>query len=203
MSRRGIVVASMGVVALACWCSGAMGKYATDTPDMPGPELRLSARSGIASALEETRAQEIGMTGSLGLGFDCIPMGPAGSRSGRAAILEAGNGRSDAAAPASIPPPTVFAFGAPFPNPVERGTTLSFDLPVSSRVTIETFDLGGRRVAAARPEELGAGRYQRTWNGMDDAGRALPRGIYLVRMQATRPDGHLGLSAVRKLLLLR
>jgi hypothetical protein len=203
MSRRRIVVAGIGLVALAAWVGGAMGKYASDDPEAAGRDFRLSERSGVASALDESQASGIRVTGSLGTGFDCRPMAPPAAAAGKNQLLTRAGERSESDAAPAVALPTAFAFGAARPNPVDRATTLSFDLPVASLVTLETFDLRGRRVIAAQAEELGPGRYQRTWKGLDDGGRALAPGVYLVRIEATALDGRPGLRAVRKLMLLR
>ena len=44
-----------------------------------------------------------------------------------------------------------------FPNPVRVTTTLSFDLPAATSLTIQIFDVAGRRVLAATSAPLHAG----------------------------------------------
>jgi flagellar hook assembly protein FlgD len=46
-------------------------------------------------------------------------------------------------------------------------------------------------------EELLAGRHQRSWDGRDNFGAAVPAGVYLVRLQA---GGH---ASARRLVLVR
>jgi flagellar hook assembly protein FlgD len=59
------------------------------------------------------------------------------------------------------------------------------------------YDLAGRLVRRLLDEERLAGAFSARWDGHDDAGRALPSGIYLARLTA---DGH---ESVRKLALAR
>ena len=59
------------------------------------------------------------------------------------------------------------------------------------------YDVGGRLVRALADGAQTAGRKSVRWDGRDDQGRALPAGMYLVRMQAT------GFAQMRKLVLTR
>jgi hypothetical protein len=83
------------------------------------------------------------------------------------------------------------------PNPFNPRTTIAFDLPRPAHTRLSIVDLRGRHVATVADRSLDAGRHEVTWAGLDDAGRAMPSGPYLCRLQA---DGH---EAVTKLLLLR
>ena len=84
------------------------------------------------------------------------------------------------------------------PNPFNPATAISFSLPAAARATLTVHDAQGRQVRrlladAARP----AGRQQVIWDGRDDAGHALPSGLYLARVTA------LGRSEAGKLVLLK
>jgi hypothetical protein len=59
------------------------------------------------------------------------------------------------------------------------------------------YDAGGRRVRTLIHGPLDAGPQQVAWTGLDDAGRALPPGIFFVRIRADE------YSAARRVLLLR
>ncbi|MEZ4652827.1 MAG: FlgD immunoglobulin-like domain containing protein [Candidatus Eisenbacteria bacterium] len=44
-------------------------------------------------------------------------------------------------------------------------------------------DTAGRRVAALQRDAVyGAGSHRLTWDGVDEAGRALPTGVYYIRV---------------------
>ena len=105
-------------------------------------------------------------------------------------------------APARLPPagkgPPAIAFAAHpiFPNPARTQCQIAFDLPLQSRVSIDVFDITGRRVAQlAEGRAFEAGRQSLAWDLMDRHGRRVPAGIYLVRVEAGR-DRAVGRVAV-------
>ncbi|HPF71140.1 MAG TPA: FlgD immunoglobulin-like domain containing protein, partial [Candidatus Krumholzibacteria bacterium] len=90
-----------------------------------------------------------------------------------------GLGLSDAGPPAVAAAPGVIAS----PNPFNPKTLLSFGVERAGPVRVEIFDVAGRRVRRL-DLQLPAGPAAVPWLGNDDGGRALPSGVYLVRMQA-------------------
>jgi hypothetical protein len=64
-----------------------------------------------------------------------------------------------------------------YPNPFNPTTTLHFELPKTSPVTIDIFDILGRRVAQALNTTLHAGTHQFIFDGSN-----LSSGTYLVRL---------------------
>ena len=83
------------------------------------------------------------------------------------------------ATPVSIP--TVLRFDAPRPNPMTSEAWFGFDLPRGAPVSLEIFDLAGRRVATLVSGERGAGHYQMRWSGMNESGGRVKAGLYFVR----------------------
>lgn len=73
---------------------------------------------------------------------------------------------------------------AVFPNPFNPRTSVSFELAVGGFVRAEVFDLAGRRVSVLAAGDFPAGAHTLPWLGADDAGRALPSGAYMLRLQA-------------------
>lgn len=84
-----------------------------------------------------------------------------------------------------------------FPNPFNPSTTVAFDLPRAGVVTIEVFDLAGRRVRSLLDESLEAGLHSVTWNGRDDRGVGVGSGVYLVKL--VTPAG----TVSRQVLMLK
>lgn len=68
-----------------------------------------------------------------------------------------------------------------WPNPFNPVTTVAFSLPRDGDVTVEVLDLQGRRLRALATGHRSAGEHRVTWDGRDDAGRAVASGVYLVR----------------------
>ena len=66
-----------------------------------------------------------------------------------------------------------------YPNPFNPTTVISYDLPTGSDVTLEVFDMLGRRVAVLVDQHMEAGRHETTW----DATR-VSSGVYIYKLQA-------------------
>jgi len=77
--------------------------------------------------------------------------------------------------------PAEFAFHSPFPNPFNPTTTFSFDLPTSSQVRLDVFDISGRIVGAhsRAPLQYTPGTHHITLNASD-----LSSGVYVYRFEA-------------------
>ncbi len=96
----------------------------------------------------------------------------------------------------AIPAPAGFALEQNQPNPFGEGTQIRFALPVRSEVTLEVFDLNGRRVRTLSQRVWPAGQHAVDWYGNDELGRRVEPGIYLYRLSAGP------FRASRKLILL-
>lgn len=83
------------------------------------------------------------------------------------------------------------------PNPFNPSTTITYQVPVTAHVTLTIFNILGQQITTLVSDELAAGRYSVTWDGVDAAGRQVPSGIYFYRMQAG------DFSHVRKLVVLK
>lgn len=90
-----------------------------------------------------------------------------------------------------------FHFYPTSPNPVRARSRASFDLPRASRVALSLFDVSGRAVHRWDFGVLPAGRQERTWSAADEGGRALPSGVYFLRLDTERE------RASHKVLVLR
>jgi len=65
-----------------------------------------------------------------------------------------------------------------FPNPFNPRTTIKYQIPELSIVTLKLFDVLGNEMITLVNEEKQAGNYQLTWNA-----ESLPSGIYFYRIQ--------------------
>jgi hypothetical protein len=108
------------------------------------------------------------------------------------------------------PPPGVpeaLVLENPFPNPLRPGegaATLRFALPAGAggslgpaQAELRVLDIRGRVVRVLADEELDPGEHERTWDGLDADGRAVPSGVYAVLLESG------GSRALRKLVVVR
>ena len=71
-----------------------------------------------------------------------------------------------------------------YPNPFNPITTLRYDLPENSLVTITIYDMLGRRVKTLINQAQDAGFKSVVWNATNDYGKQVSAGIYLYQIQA-------------------
>jgi len=83
-----------------------------------------------------------------------------------------------------------------FPNPFNSVTHLPFSLDTSGQVTLEIYDVTGRKIKTLAKGFLTQGDIL-TWNGMDDSGRQVASGVYIYRIRFR--DHRLA----RKMILIR
>jgi hypothetical protein len=84
-----------------------------------------------------------------------------------------------------------------YPNPFNPRTTIRFEMAVAGTVGLKVVDPAGRAVRSLLCGELPAGRHEVDWNGIDDEGRAVAAGVYLVVLDT--PQGRrIGKVAVLK-----
>jgi hypothetical protein len=100
--------------------------------------------------------------------------------------------------PPPVLPPPIVTFSPPYPSPAPGAVHLTYHLPLAATVTIEIFDLRGRKVRALLPPTPEAAlSHDHVWDGLDDAGRAAPAGLYIARLSAD------GAVRERRIALLR
>ncbi|MBD3403353.1 T9SS type A sorting domain-containing protein, partial [candidate division GN15 bacterium] len=75
-----------------------------------------------------------------------------------------------------------FALHQNYPNPFNPSTQISFTLPVRTEVTLEIFNILGRRVTTLVDDTRPAGTYTVEWNGADTDGNPVATGIYFYRL---------------------
>ncbi len=166
---------------------------ANTEPDLAGYEIHRGSTDGFVPS-PATLVATIGTNGYTDGGY------APGDRYKVAAFDRHGNVSAFAAlAPVSGvgDDPTRVAFAAPRPNPFTGRTTVALALPRAMTVSVRVYDVAGRLVRTIVDGELPAGERNLAWDGSDDRGAPLARGIYLVRV--VTPDG----VQTRKVMLVR
>ncbi|MCH8838773.1 MAG: leucine-rich repeat domain-containing protein, partial [Candidatus Marinimicrobia bacterium] len=80
--------------------------------------------------------------------------------------------------------PETFAVHQNYPNPFNPSTTIRFDLPEATEVSLVVYDILGHEINRLHHGWLSAGGYSIIWKGQDSAGRYVPSGIYIARLTA-------------------
>jgi hypothetical protein len=69
------------------------------------------------------------------------------------------------------------------PNPMQGSTTIKYSLPFSAKVTIEVYDIHGKKVNTLLSTNKNAGFHGVVWNGKDNQGNTVISGVYFCRVQ--------------------
>ncbi|MDZ7860772.1 MAG: T9SS type A sorting domain-containing protein [Candidatus Krumholzibacteriota bacterium] len=96
----------------------------------------------------------------------------------------------------TLPPKPVTLYQN-FPNPFNPSTTIKFFIPDKRRVTLDIFDVRGRKINTLIDEIKPADRYRTEWNGRNFRGKPVSSGVYYYRLAAGKK------VITRKLVLMR
>jgi hypothetical protein len=96
--------------------------------------------------------------------------------------------------------PNQFLLYQNYPNPFNPSTTIEFNLPIASKVSLKIFNILGAEVTTLVSDNLKAGSYSYEWNGTQQ----LASGIYIYRLSGNTVHGkHTGFVDTRKMVLLK
>ncbi len=135
--------------------------------------------TGIPSAVVVTEMKTVDMRHFLNGGFH-IMAGTYGRSIWRRDIKN----DSVSAVEGAVPQSGIIAEHMAAPNPFNATTTIQFELAKATRVTVDVYDVAGRRVLGLLAEERPEGSQQVTWDGKDRAGSVMASGKYLVLISA-------------------
>ena len=93
--------------------------------------------------------------------------------------------------------PAQYRLGDSYPNPFNPAVVLPLDLATDAAgVSLTVYDVLGRRVRQVWQGPLGAGRHRFTWDGRDEAGKAVAAGVYIYQVEV---DGQVEAKKTTKL----
>ncbi|HET7250170.1 MAG TPA: hypothetical protein VFI79_10015 [Gemmatimonadales bacterium] len=93
--------------------------------------------------------------------------------------------------------PHALTLAAPSPNPARGHTVMAFGLPTAGAVQLSVYDVDGRLVRTLVSGWLDAGQFSMPFDLRDDAGSALPGGLYFARLRGE------GRTLVRRFAIAR
>ncbi|MDZ7374425.1 MAG: T9SS type A sorting domain-containing protein [candidate division KSB1 bacterium] len=91
--------------------------------------------------------------------------------------------------------PRTYALHAAYPNPFNAQTRVEWELPASTEVTVQIYNVLGAKVKELVRATQGPGLHAVVWDATDESGKAVPSGVYIVRLEAGK------FRAATKLLL--
>ena len=99
--------------------------------------------------------------------------------------------------------PDEFLIKPNYPNPFNPETTIAFQLPAASEVTLEIYNTLGQRIRVLVDQALPAGQHKIQWNARDNRQQPVASGIYLYRFLAIGSGGDLRAEKVHKMILIK
>ena len=93
--------------------------------------------------------------------------------------------------------PQAFALRGNYPNPFNPRTRIVYSLPARAQVTLTVYNVLGVKLRALVQGTQAAGEHHVFWDGRNDAGQAMPSGVYIYTLEAE------GFRATRRMLLVR
>jgi len=138
---------------------------------VPGTGLRVS--SGPAFWLPVT------VTGEDGGSLTLTEILMAGSS---ANIIPVTLGTTTAAVNRLAALPTAFSLSTATPNPFNPSTTIAYEVPEQTHITLTVYNLLGQEVVRLMDQVQAAGRYEAVWHGVNSRGAGVASGVYLYRI---------------------
>ncbi len=101
--------------------------------------------------------------------------------------------------------PLQFTLEQNYPNPFNAATTIHYHLPVvsgqRSAVSLKIYNILGEEVRTLVDKPQKGGKYEVSWDGMDDRGKPVASGVYLARLEVK--GYRLKVAKTRKMVVLR
>lgn len=93
--------------------------------------------------------------------------------------------------------PEAFELDQNYPNPFNPSTYIGFRISKFGFVSLKIYDLSGKLIRALVNEDLTPGSYEMQWDGRNEAGVAMPSGVYFYRLHSGAR------SSTRRMILIR
>ncbi|MBI4535928.1 MAG: T9SS type A sorting domain-containing protein, partial [Ignavibacteriae bacterium] len=156
--------------------------YLTVTANLFGLGNKQNAEQQFA--LLQQRFPQSELTAAARLFLDVTPNGTA--------ISSSGVNKSTASATDAIQRPAEYLLRQNYPNPFNPSTTISYDVPRTTHVTLKVYDVLGKEIATLVNEEKEPGTHTLTWDA-----RGVASGMYFYRISTS------GFVQTNKMILVR
>ncbi|MCB9511162.1 MAG: alkaline phosphatase D family protein [Deferribacteres bacterium] len=106
-------------------------------------------------------------------------------------------------ADAADTPPQSFALLQNYPNPFNAGTRIDYVLPRAALLKLTIYNDAGQQIRSYAIPQQPPGSHSIAWDGLDSAGRMVPSGMYVYRLEARTTAGEMLFANSKKMLLLK
>ncbi|MCF8413492.1 MAG: T9SS type A sorting domain-containing protein [Melioribacteraceae bacterium] len=93
--------------------------------------------------------------------------------------------------------PSEFSLEQNYPNPFNPTTTISYQLPENSFVSVKIYDILGNEIRTLVNSEQAPGLYSANWNGDDNFGNKVASGTFIYRLESGN------FSETKKMILIK
>ena len=94
--------------------------------------------------------------------------------------------------------PSVPVLSNNFPNPFNPTTTISFSIPVASKIELSVYNIKGQKVKSLVTDSFESGNHSVIWNGKDDTGKSIGSGVYFYKLNVNGVS-----NQIRKCILMK
>ena len=78
--------------------------------------------------------------------------------------------------------PKVFGISSCYPNPFNPSIAIEYNLETESNIKLSVYNVLGLRVRDIENTYKLAGTYTSIWNGLNNSGKQMPSGVYIVEI---------------------
>jgi len=98
--------------------------------------------------------------------------------------------------------PKIYKLAQNYPNPFNSNTVISYQLPVTSEISLKIYNIAGQEVRALVDTRQKPGYYKIVWDGRDNNGNSVNSGIYFCRIEVQTSLGTKDYIETRKMILV-
>jgi len=80
--------------------------------------------------------------------------------------------------------PAIYKLGNNYPNPFNTTTSIVFQVPTRSGVSIEIYNMIGQKIRDLVEKDFESGFHKIEWNGQDNKEKTVSTGVYLIHMKS-------------------
>ena len=97
--------------------------------------------------------------------------------------------------------PEAFFLGQNYPNPFNPSTIIPYSLTDASQITLDIYNVQGKRIRSLVQGFQQAGNYQVRWDSQNEAGLPVADGIYFYTLSVSESNKHYKIT--RKMILIK